>query len=406
MSIEITKKGEYQVRYRDENRIQRAKTFIRKRDAENFQAKIRIEIRNGTWLDPEMGKIKLSETWNDFIALKRGKKRSTQYEYESIWRLHLEPKWGNKSVQQIDRIDFDKWILGIKLSPQRIGKIHLIMSMILDHAVEAKNLRKNPLKDSIGKRHKKNLPTILTEVATEFLTLNELISVANLAGFYRDVILTLGLCGMRWGELVGLRVKDLNVNKGTLTIRRALIEFNGVLVEDSPKNYRQRIIKMPDVLVAVCASWVDGKEPEDPLFHTQRGTHLRNTNFVRRVFRPALKEAGVKTIRIHDLRHTAASIAISAGATPNMVKEMLGHSDVQTTMRIYAHIFEADRETVAANVNRAVSEVHQLCIETKNVEHSEMRSGENLGSELGFSFAVPKFPKIRTSNYEFRALTN
>jgi integrase len=406
MSIEITKKGEYQVRYRDENKVQRAKTFSRKRDAENFQAKIRIEIRNGTWLDPEMGKIKLSETWKDFIALKRGKKRSTQYEYESIWRLHLEPKWGNKSVQQIDRIDFDKWILGIKLSPQRIGKIHLIMSMILDHAVEAKNLRKNPLKDSIGKRHKKNLPTILTEVATEFLTLNELISVANLAGFYRDVVLTLGLCGMRWGELVGLRVKDLNVNKGTLTIRRALIEFNGVLVEDSPKNYRQRIIKMPDVLVAVCASWIDGKGPEDPLFHTQRGTHLRNTNFVRRVFRPALKEAGVKTIRIHDLRHTAASIAISAGATPNMVKEMLGHSDVQTTMRIYAHIFEADRETVAANVNRAVSEVHQLCIETKNVENSVMRSGENLASELGFSFTVPKFPKIGTSNYEFRALTN
>ena len=89
MSIEITKNGEYQVRYRDENRRQRAKTFSRKRDAENFQAKIRIEIKNGTWLDPEMGKIRLTETWKDFIALKRGKKRSTQYEYESIWRLHL-----------------------------------------------------------------------------------------------------------------------------------------------------------------------------------------------------------------------------------------------------------------------------------------------------------------------------
>ena len=406
MSIEVTNKGQYRVRFRDENRKQRAKTFSRKRDAENFQSKIRVEIKNGTWLDPELGKVRLSEVWIDFIALKKGKKRSTQYEYDSIWRLHLAPKWGDVSVQSIDRIKFDKWILGIDLSPQRIGKIHLVMSMLMDHAVEAKNLRNNPLKDAIGKRHKKNLPTIPTEIATEFLTLRQLMSVANVAGFYRDVILTLGLCGMRWGELVGLRAKDLDVRMGTITIRRSLIEFNGKLVEESTKNYRQRIIKLPDVLVSLCPNWIEGKKPDDPLFHTERGTNLRNTNFTRRVFRPALDRAGVKTIRIHDLRHTAASIAISAGATPNMVKEMLGHADVQTTMRIYAHIFEADREKVAANVNKAVSEVHESCANSVIAELIGSEVVANLGPEQGFSFVLPRFPKLRTSNYESGALTN
>jgi integrase len=406
MSIEVTKNGEYQVRYRDENRRQRAKTFSRKRDAENFQAKIRIEIKNGTWLDPEMGKIRLNETWNGFIALKRGKKRSTQYEYESIWRLHLEPKWGNKSVQLIDRIEFDKWLVGIKLSPQRISKIHLIMSMILDHAVEAKNLRTNPLKDAAGRRHKKNLPTVPTEIATGFLALHELLRVAFSAGFYKNVILILGLCGLRWGELVGLRVKDLDVKKGQIIVRRSLLEFNGKLIEETTKNYRQRVIDLPEILRNNCTSWIDGKGPEDPLFHTELGTHLRNTNFTRRVFHPALQRAGVRKIRVHDLRHTAASIAISEGATPNMVQELLGHSDSQITMRIYAHVFQADRDKVAANVDKAVREVHQMCIEEGSAEETPSKNSFNSGSELGFSFTVPEILKLRTPNYEFRALTN
>ena len=73
------------------------------------------------------------------------------------------------------------------------------------------------------------------------------------------------------------------------------------------------------------------------LFHTELGTHLRNTNFTRRVFQPALERAGVRKIRIHDLRHTAASIAISEGATPNMVQELLGHSSSRTT-ELYTHV--------------------------------------------------------------------
>jgi integrase len=153
-------------------------------------------------------------------------------------------------------------------------------------------------------------------------------------------------------------VKDLDVAKDTFTIRRALVEINGRLEESTTKNHRQRIVNLPDILKSVCHKWVFDKALDDPLLPTLEGKHLRNTNFTRRVFVPSLMNAGVKKIRIHDLRHTAASIAISAGATPNMVKEMLGHSDVQMTMRIYVHIFEADREKVTANVNRAVNEVH------------------------------------------------
>jgi hypothetical protein len=120
----------------------------------------------------------------------------------------------------------------------------------------------------------------------------------------------------------------------------------------------------------------------------------------------ALLQSEVKKIRIHDLRHTAASIAISAGATPNMVKEMLGHSDVQLTMRVYAHIFEADREQVAANVNRAVNEVHEMCIDPLQIEVGELSSEGYYASDLRFFLQTGNQVDSGTSDYEFRALTN
>jgi integrase len=162
-------------------------------------------------------------------------------------------------------------------------------------------------------------------------------------------------------------------------------------------------VHLPKILQGACHRWVFDKNQDDPLFHTQEGTFLRNTNFTRRVFIPALKAAEVKKIRIHDLRHTAASIAISAGATPNMVKEMLGHSDVQLTMRVYAHIFEADREKVAANVNKAVNEVHEMCIEPSVAEDMPSAEASINHSDLRFFLQTGSQGDFGTSDYEFDA---
>ena len=406
MSIKKMANGLYQVRFRDESKRQRAKSFARKKDAVAFEAKVKTEVNSGIWLDPVVAHVNLEEIWIDFYELKKGKKKNTLIDYENIWRIHLAPKWGKTSVFRIDQIKFDQWVIGKKLSPQRISKIHLIMSMLLDHAVKRKNLKQNVLKDPSGYRLKENLPTASVEIATNFLTLGQLMKVAERAGFYRDVVLVLGLCGLRWGELVGLQVKDLNVSAGTITIRRSLVEINGKLEESTTKTYRWRIVHLPKILQSVCHRWVFDKDQDDPLFHTMEGTFLRNTNFTRRVFVPALLQSEVKKIRIHDLRHTAASIAISAGATPNMVKEMLGHSDVQLTMRVYAHIFEADREQVAANVNRAVNEVHEMCTDPLETEILT-RSTESINpSDLRFFLQSGNQVDSGTSDYEFRALTN
>ena len=147
MSIKKMANGQYQVRFRDESKRQRAKSFARKKDAEAFEAKVKTEVNSGLWLDPVVAHVNLEDIWIDFYELKKGKKKNTLIDYENIWRNHLAPRWGKVSVFRIDQIEFDKWVIGKKLSPQRIGKIHLIMSMLLDHAVKRKNLKHNPLKD-------------------------------------------------------------------------------------------------------------------------------------------------------------------------------------------------------------------------------------------------------------------
>jgi len=406
MAIKKLRNGKYQVRFRDESKRQRAKSFTRKKDAEAFEAKVITEVKQGIWLDPVISQVNLEEIWEDFFETKKGKKKNTLIDYENIWRLHLAPRWGKVALIRIGQIEFDKWVISKNLSPQRIGKIHLVMSMLLDHAVKRKNLKHNPLKDALGRRSKANLPTPSVEIATNFLTLTQLIKVAEIAGFYKDVILVLGLCGLRWGELVGLQVKDLNVSAGTITIRRSLVEINGKLEESTTKSHRWRIVELPAILQSVCHRWVFDKNPDDPLFHTEEGTLLRNTNFTRRIFAPALAKAEVKKIRIHDLRHTAASIAISAGASPKMVKEMLGHSDAQLTMRVYTHIFEADREKVAANVDRAINEVHQMCTDPDAVINEVQSGDKDYVSDQRFYLQSGIQEEFGTSDYEFRALTN
>ena len=173
MSIKKMANGQYQVRFRDESKRQRAKSFARKKDAEAFEAKVKTEVNSGLWLDPVVAHVNLEDIWVDFYELKKGKKKNTLMDYENVWRNHLAPRWGKVSVFRIDQIEFDKWVIAKKLSPQRIGKIHLIMSMLLDHAVKRKNLKHNPLKDALGRRSKENLPTASVEIATSFLTLGQ-----------------------------------------------------------------------------------------------------------------------------------------------------------------------------------------------------------------------------------------
>jgi integrase len=171
--------------------------------------------------------------------------------------------------------------------------------------------------------------------------------VARLAGAvgpdYSTLVFTAAFTGLRWGELVGLKVERLNLLRRSLTVVEQLNEVNGSLYWGPPKTAAgRRSVSLPSTFVAMLDDHI--RQPEvvrsGLVFPTLLGEPMRRSNFARRVWAPATKEIGQDGLRFHDLRHTAVALAIEQGAHPKAIQERLGHSSVMVTLDRYGHLFE------------------------------------------------------------------
>lgn len=153
------------------------------------------------------------------------------------------------------------------------------------------------------------------------------------------LVLTLGYCGLRWGEASALRVHSVDLERGRLYITEGVTEVNGELVFGSPKSHQTRRLPVPTFLLDELRGEVDGRGPDELVFPSPQRAVMRVANFRRGYFDRAAKESGVPGLVPHELRHTAASLAISAGATVKSVQRMLGHASATLTLDRYGHLF-------------------------------------------------------------------
>jgi integrase len=142
----------------------------------------------------------------------------------------------------------------------------------------------------------------------------------------------------RWGEMAALRVQDFDMLRRRVNVSRSVTESGG-LVWSTPKTWERRSVPFPTALSNELAALMVGKGREDLVFTDQRGGVLRNSNWRARVFRPAVAKCQkadptFPTITPHDLRHTAASIAVSVHANVKAVQRMLGHAKASMTLDI------------------------------------------------------------------------
>lgn len=165
--------------------------------------------------------------------------------------------------------------------------------------------------------------------------------------------------GPRWGEAVAIRVRHLNMLR-----KRIRLEDNAVIVKGryeigTPKSGAARDIPIPPHLVTRIARLCEGKAPDDFLFG--EGTapmpypHATSGWFVKAVRGAQLIDTTIPAITPHDLRHTAASLAVSSGAHVKAVQRMLGHASAAMTLDVYANLFDDDLETVAQAMSAARS---------------------------------------------------
>jgi integrase len=158
--------------------------------------------------------------------------------------------------------------------------------------------------------------------------------------------------------MAALRVCDFDMLRRRVNVSRSVTESGG-LVWSTPKSWERRSVPFPAVLADELAALMVGKSRDELVFTDMRGGVLRNSNWRARVFAPAVAksqkaDASFPSITPHDLRHTAASLAVSAGANVKAVQRMLGHAKASMTLDTYADLFDADLDEVADRLDAAI----------------------------------------------------
>jgi Phage integrase family len=177
--------------------------------------------------------------------------------------------------------------------------------------------------------------------------------ISDVGEQYRALVLVLAFCGLRWGEAAGLKVGRLDLLRRRLTVAETLSEVRGHLVWGTPKSHAARSVPIPGFLVDLLADITKSAKHADLVFTTWRGMPLRNLNFRRDVFDLAAADVGLAGLTPHELRHTAASFAVSAGANVKAVQRMLGHASAAMTLDVYSGLFDDDLDGVAERLNEA-----------------------------------------------------
>jgi integrase len=171
---------------------------------------------------------------------------------------------------------------------------------------------------------------------------------------YRLVVLVLAYCGLRWSEVAGLRVGRVDLLRRRLDVAEAVTEVNGTaLAWGTPKTHEARSVPLPRFLIDDLAVHMAGRAPADLVFTAPDGGVMRNRNARRAWFNRAASAIGEPGLTPHELRHTAASLAVSSGANVKAVQRILGHASAVMTLDRYADLFDDDLDAVADRLDVA-----------------------------------------------------
>ena len=358
MSIHKTRNGKWFVRYRNEQGKQHQKTFELKRDAEVFEREQRRAISRGEWTNPQLQKTKLNQVYSEFMKTKQNLKPKSLKSMESLWLYHIEPAFGQSPIRNITMSSVTKWVTDSVVGESsyttsgRITKAQVQLCAILDFAVDHGLIHKNPIRKSDGRVNKITLTKTDKTRPAVALTPQELVVLAKACGHFETLVLLAGVSGLRWGELIALQAKDFADDGRFVQVTRSLSEVSGHFYDVSTKSGQTRVVYLPNMIQSKIVELIKDKSPEELVFTNALGKPLSLSNFTNRVFKPALKISGVPAITPHGLRHTAASIAISSGANVLSVANMLGHADPTITLKIYAHLFDRDKENIALSIGK------------------------------------------------------
>lgn len=351
---ETAKGRRYRVQYRrPDQRPTQKRGFTTKRAAELFLATVEVDISQGRYIAPSLSRVTVADWMQIWLAARGDLRATTRSRVTQIIEKHIEPELGRVQIGNLTRLQVQEWASALPGAPATVRKTVNVLSGALRFAVEDGRLPLNPAQ-------RLKLPRVV-KTTKRYLSHEQVAALARAVGQISDgfnhgyhlVVLVLAYCGLRWGELSGLRVRDVDLGPRRLTIRHTVVADRGYQRVEAPKDYEQRSIPIPQFLSRPLAAQIAGRQPDEPVFYGIRtNSWLRNHVFRVGWFDRAATEVGLKGLTPHELRHTAASLAVSAGANVKAVQRILGHASAAVTLDVYADLFDEDLDTVGASLDR------------------------------------------------------
>ena len=380
----------WRVQYRTpDNKLTGARGFKTKREAENYAATVHVSKARGEYIDPADARVTLGDLGPAWLARRTHLKPSSARVESVAWRVHVQPVWGAVKLAAlavpavllagIRHSAVQSWVsaMGREITdaegnltkpasgPVTVIRAYNVLAGILDDAVRDRRLVSNPARGVKLPRKVKREHAYLTD--------EQVIALASAAAAGRGgddkatVVLVLAYCGLRWGELAGLHVADVDMLRRRLHVRRNAVNVGGTVQVGTPKTHERRTVPFPKFLAEHLAAACQGTGRDGIVFPAADGGYAKSPGMktwfdgavtrciaAAEAARTAEREADREPVTAvfprvtpHDLRHTAASLAVSAGANVKAVQKMLGHKSAVMRLDTYADLFDRDAEAVA-----------------------------------------------------------
>jgi len=358
-SIRQLPSKQYQVRYTgpDAAEHKAPNTFDTRIDAEAWLTDLRREISRGEWAPatPRRAAVTVgsySESW----LTDRTLKPRTQVHYRSLLDRLILPTFGDLPLRALTPALIRQWHTGQGPGqPTLRAHAYSLLRAILGDAVTDGELPANPC-------HIRGAGSSRRVHKIKPLTLDELEAlVSAMPEKYRPMTLLAAWCALRFGELTALRRKDIDLKNGVIHVRRGVAWVDGKPVIGTPKSAAGiRDVAIPPHLIPTLRDYLAGHAAwgRDGLLFPSTSGGTMTTSSLYKVFWRARAEAGRPDLRWHDLRHTGAVLAASAGATLAELMARLGHSTPGAALR-YQHVAEGRDAVIAQRLSDLAQATHR-----------------------------------------------
>lgn len=319
----------------------RRKSFKTKDAATDYLASQVTDMNRGDYVAPDLAATTIADLWPRFERLKSKKAKSTREGYHYAWEGYVRDKWGSTRVRDLKGKQVEEWMAGLKtkygkpISASWQHKIMLLLKGLCELAIDDKIMARNPLKRS--------KPDAQPSAERRYLDVAQADALAEAIKPHDTFLWVMLMTGMRRGEAAGLKVSDFDPRRKRLRIHRD-IDTDGS--EDATKSKRHRDAPVHGELLVLLKAAAKGKDRNAFLFPSPNGRPWTRDSWRSR-WETARAVTGIPDLDTHELRHTAVSWAIQAGANVKAVQRMVGHASASITLDVYGHLWDDELDLVA-----------------------------------------------------------